>query len=360
MEPGTEIISLIKVLLPATITFFVGIALTYPVAHYLYKHHMWKKKARTEALGGGGTPIFNSLHKEKEVGTPRMGGVVIWASVIIVTILFWLLATFLPGPGTTKLNFLSANQTWLLLFTLITASLVGFLDDLLQIRGRGTYVAGGLSLSRRIALLLVIGAVGAWWFYFKLDQSSVFIPLLGEWHLGLYFIPFFMLVMLALFSGGVIDGLDGLAGGVMASIFGSYAAIAFTQNQIDIAAFSAVLAGGTLAFLWFNIPPARFYMGETGMIGLTATLAVIAFLTRNVVPLLLIAFPLFISSASVCLQLISKKLRNGKKIFLVAPLHHHFEALGWPSYKVTMRFWVVSLITALLGLVLAIAYPPTL
>jgi phospho-N-acetylmuramoyl-pentapeptide-transferase len=146
----------------------------------------------------------------------------------------------------------------------------------------------------------------------------------------------------------------------MASIFGAYAAIAFTQNQIDIAAFSAVLAGGTLAFLWFNIPPARFYMGETGMIGLTATLSVIAFLTRDVLPLLLIALPLFISSASVSLQLVSKKTRNGKKIFLVAPLHHHFEALGWPSYKVTMRFWIVSVITALLGLVLAIAYPPTL
>jgi phospho-N-acetylmuramoyl-pentapeptide-transferase len=352
MESSTEVISLIKVLLPAAVTFFAGLALTSPVAHYLYKNQMWKKKARTEALGGGGTPIFNSLHKEKEVGTPRMGGIVIWGSVTIVTLLFWLLSNFLPGPGTTKLNFLSANQTWLPLFTLVAASLVGLADDLLQVLGKGSYVAGGLSLSRRIGLILAIGAVGAWWFYFKLDQSSVFIPLFGEWQLGFYFIPFFMLVMLALFSGGVIDGIDGLAGGVMASIFGAYAAIAFTQNQIDIAAFSAVLAGGTLAFLWFNIPPARFYMGETGMIGLTATLSVIAFLTRDVLPLLLIALPLFISSASVSLQLVSKKTRNGKKIFLVAPLHHHFEALGWPSYKVTMRFWIVSVITALLGLVL--------
>jgi phospho-N-acetylmuramoyl-pentapeptide-transferase len=199
MESSTEVISLIKVLLPAAVTFFAGLALTSPVAHYLYKNQMWKKKARTEALGGGGTPIFNSLHKEKEVGTPRMGGIVIWGSVTIVTLLFWLLSNFLPGPGTTKLNFLSANQTWLPLFTLVAASLVGLADDLLQVLGKGSYVAGGLSLSRRIGLILAIGAVGAWWFYFKLDQSSVFIPLFGEWQLGFYFIPFFMLVMLALF-----------------------------------------------------------------------------------------------------------------------------------------------------------------
>ena len=348
----------VKVLLPAAIAFFVGIGLTPLVAYHLYKHRMWKKKARTEALGGGGTPIFNSLHKEKEVGTPRMGGIIIWASVLVVTLFFFDLSIIWPTSLTVKLNFLSGNQTILLLFTLMAASLVGLADDLLQIWGRGTYVAGGLSLSRRIGLILIIGAIGACWFYFKLDQSSVFVPLLGDIELGLFFIPFFMLVMLSLFSGGVIDGLDGLAGGVMASIFTAYAGIAFMQNQIDIATFSAVLAGGTLAFLWFNIPPARFYMGETGMIGLSATLAVMAFLTKAVVPLLIIALPLFVSSISVSLQLLSKKLRNGKKIFLVAPLHHHFEAIGWPAHKVTMRFWVVSVICAILGMVLAITFPP--
>lgn len=357
-ENSLVVSSVIKVLLPAAITFFVGIGLTPLVAYHLYKYRMWKKKARTEALGGGGTPIFNGLHKNKEVGTPRMGGIIIWVSVLIVTLVFFDLSMLWPTELTTKLNFLSSNQTVLVLFTLIAASLVGLADDLLQIWGKGTYVAGGLSLSRRIGLILIIGAIGACWFYFKLDQSAVFVPLLGDIQLGYFFIPFFMFVMLSLFSGGVIDGLDGLAGGVMASIFCAYAGIAFMQNQIDIAAFSAVLAGGTLAFLWFNIPPARFYMGETGMIGLTATLSVIAFLTHAVVPLLIIALPLFVSSLSVSIQLVSKKLRNGKKIFLVAPLHHHFEAIGWPAYKVTMRFWVVSIVCAILGLVFAIAFPP--
>jgi len=348
-------IDIIKILLPSSVAFVVGIVITPIVAHYLYKYKTWKKAPRTKGLLGDATPIFNHLHKEKEVGTPRMGGIVIWGSVLITTFLFWIMSIVFPSFFSEKLNFLSNNQTWLPLFTLFSASIVGLIDDILQIRGRGTYVAGGLSLTRRIGLVLLIGLVGAWWFYFKLEYSSIQIPFITDsFELGILFIPFFMLVMLSLFSGGVIDGLDGLAGGIMASIFSAYAGIAFFQNQIDIATLSAVLAGGILAFLWFNIPPARFYMGETGMMGLTATLAVIAFLTKDVLPLLVIAFPLYVSSGSVIIQTLSKKLRNGKKIFLVAPIHHHFEALGWPSYKVTMRFWIVGIIFAILGMIIAL------
>ena len=120
-----------------------------------------------------------------------------------------------------------------------------------------------------------------------------------------------MLVMLALFSSGVIDGIDGLSGGVMAPIFAAYAGIAFFNNQIDLAAFSATLVGGILAFLWFNVPPARFYMSETGMLGLTTTLAVIAFLTGEVLLLPLIAFPLVATTLSVIIQVASKKMRDG-------------------------------------------------
>ena len=196
--------------------------------------------------------------------------------------------------------------------------------------------------------------MGASWFYYKLGVSTVNIPFLGDFDFGLLFIPFFMIVMLALFSGGVIDGIDGLSGGIMASIFGAYAGIAFFQNQIDLATFCSVVVGAILAFLWFNIPPARFYMSETGMLGLTTSLSVVAFLTNSVMVLPIIAFPLFVASGSVIIQTLSKKLRGGKKIFLVAPVHHHFEALGWPSYKVTMRFWIISVITALIGMIIAV------
>ncbi|MEK7113612.1 MAG: phospho-N-acetylmuramoyl-pentapeptide-transferase, partial [Patescibacteria group bacterium] len=146
----------------------------------------------------------------------------------------------------------------------------------------------------------------------------------------------------------------GLSGGVLASIFGAYAVIAYTNNQIDIAAFSGVITGGILAFLWFNIPPARFYMGETGIMGLTVTLATLAFLTDSVLILPVVAMALVITSGSVILQTLSRKLRNGKKLFRISPIHHHFEAIGWPSYKVTMRFWIFSFAFAILGVILAI------
>ncbi len=184
-------------------------------------------------------------------------------------------------------------------------------------------------------------------------MSSVFIPFFGEIDLGLLFIPLFIITMLALFSGGVIDGIDGLSGGIFAAIFAAYGGIAFSQNQIDLAAFCAVIVGGILAFLWFNIPPARFYMGETGILGLTAALAVVAFLTKSVLVLPIIAFPLFAASGSVIIQLVSKKY-FGRKVFRVATIHHHFEALGWPSYKVTMRFWIISVVLAVVGMVIAL------
>jgi len=348
------IIDVIKVFIPMATAFFIGIAITPFVTHYLYKHKMWKKKVRNEGLGGGGTPIFNNLHKDKEIGTPRMGGIIIWASVLVTVFFFWLLANISSSELAGKLDFLSRNQTWLPLFTLVAASLVGLVDDILQVNGKGGYIAGGLSLKARIGVVIIIGLIGAWWFFVKLGVSGIDIPFYGELELGLLFIPLFVLTMLALFSGGVIDGIDGLSGGIMVAIFSAYALIAFFQNQIDLAVFSSVVAGGTLAFLWFNIPPARFYMSETGILGLTTTLAVIAFLTKAVVVLPIIAFPLFLASLSDIIQITSKKLRNGKKVFLVAPIHHHFEALGWPSYKVTMRFWIISVIFAMIGVVIAL------
>ncbi|OGD67944.1 hypothetical protein A3E89_01515 [Candidatus Campbellbacteria bacterium RIFCSPHIGHO2_12_FULL_35_10] len=316
---------------------------------------MWKKKPGKEAgIGdGNGTPIFNELHKEKDTGTPRMGGIIIWASALFTIFVFWLASFLFPNELTTKLDFMSRSQTWLPLFTLITASLLGLVDDLSLVLNKGKYIAGGLPLKLRIVLVLLIGAIGGWWFYSKLGVSEIAIPLDGILDLGILFIPFFMAVMLALFASGVIDGIDGLSGGVFATIFSAYAGIAFFQGQVDLAAFCAMLVGGILAFLWFNIPPARFYMGETGILGLTTTLTVVAFLTGHVLVLPIIAFPLFATVLGNIIQVSSKKFR-GKKVFRVAPVHHHFEALGWPSYKVVMRYWVISIIFAVLGMIIAL------
>lgn len=319
---------------------------------------MWKKKAGKISPDGRETPIFNNLHKDKEVGTPRMGGIVIWSSVFLVSIIFWAISVIWPDYS--KLNFLSRNQTWLPLFTLLAGAFVGFIDDWRQVKAETDVKNAGLPFSRRLLIVIAIGLVGAYWFYFKLGMVAITIPFLGLFYLGWLIIPLFVLIMIALFSSGVIDGLDGLSGGVMAIIFSAYTVIAFFQNQIDLAAFCGAITGGLLAFLWFNIPPARFYMSETGILGLTTVLTVIAFLTDSVAMLPIIALPLVATVLSVIVQLASKKLRNGKKVFLVAPLHHHFEAIGWPATKVVMRYWVIGIVFAIIGMIVTLIGGPKL
>lgn len=352
-------IDLIKVILPSIVAFLVGMAFTPILTDFLYKHKMWKKKAKTTALLGGSMPIFNSLHGEKEVSTPRMGGIVIWASAVITIILFWALGHIFYGTFS-KLDFLSRGQTWLPLFVLVFGALVGMVDDLLEIKGAGGNYAGGLSLKKRLVLVAAIAFFISLWFYFKLGVHTVSIPFMGELDSKIFFIPIFILITLLIYSGGIIDGIDGLSGGVFGCIFAAYGVIAFFQHQINLAAFCAVVIGAILAFLWFNIPPARFYMTETGSMALTLTIAVIAFMTdslgkgRGITVLPIIALPLIVTSASSVVQVLSKKFRNGKKVFRIAPLHHHFEAIGWPAHKVTMRYWIVSFVCAVFGIILAL------
>jgi len=242
------IIDVAKVFIPSAVAFFIGISITPLLTYYLYKYKMWKKKAGKMAIGGGDTPIFNRLHKDKEVGTPKMGGIIIWLSALLTIFAIWLISKMFPSELTEKLDFLSRNQTWLPLFTLIFGSLIGLIDDALEITGSGGHFAGGLSLKKRLLVVGAIGTIGAWWFFVKLGVSSVVIPYIGIVNFGFWFIPFFIIVMLAVYSGGVIDGIDGLAGGVFAVIFSAYSVIAFFQNQIDLASFCAVIVGGLLAF----------------------------------------------------------------------------------------------------------------
>lgn len=350
---------IVKVFAPASAAFLLGIAVTPILTHYLYKYRAWKKKAGKVAPDGSATPIFNRLHESREVGTPRMGGIIVWGAAALTIFGFWVLAKVFPGDIFGKLDFLSRDQTWIPLFTLLTGSLVGLADDLFEVSGRGGYLAGGLSLKKRLFIVGAVALFVGYWFFAKLNITSIALPFSGELELGWLIVPSFILITLALYASGVIDGIDGLSGGVFATIFSAYAIIAFSQQQINLAAFSAMLVGSLLSFLWFNIPPARFYMSETGTMGLTITLAVVAFMTDTlgggvgIAVLPVIALPLVVTVCSVVIQLLSKKFR-GKKVFLVAPLHHHFEAIGWPGYKVTMRYWVISTMCAIIGVMLAL------
>lgn len=354
ITPETTI-NIIKIFSLGILGFILAFSFAPILINFLYKHQLWRKEVRKKAIDGGELPIFQKFHTEGETHTPRFGGLLIWITPLFLAAIFSLLAEtdiwFFQ-----KLNFLSRSQTWLPFFALASASLVGLVDDILQVKGSPVkilsnkiFAADGVKLRYRLILMGFIGLTGAWWFFAKLGWHTLHVPGIGDFEIGALYIPFFVIVMMAIYSGGVIDGLDGLAGGAFASIFGAYAGIALFRGQIDIAAFCAAILGTILAFLWHNIPPAKFYMGESGMMGLCAALAVIAFLTDSVLVLPIIGFLLVLESGSVILQLLSKKFRR-KKIFLASPLHLHLEALGWPHYQITMRFWIVGMITAIMGL----------
>ena len=342
---------IVKMLTLFILSFGVALASAPFLIRMLYKHKAWKKKPREETFGGEKTPIFTALHGEKEVSTPRMGGILIWSSVLIVTGITYLLSVLFPDTLVGKLNFVSRPQTWLPLFTLVSASLLGLIDDVLVIKNKGGYVGGGIRFKVRLALISLIGLLGAWWFYVKLEWSTLYIPFYGNLEIDGLYILLFLLVVLATFSSGVVDGLDGLSAGVLSPIFLAYGVIAWSRGLYDLTALIVVIIGALITYLWFNVHPARFYMGETGIMGLTVTLAVIAFLTNSVFFLPVIAFVLVLESASVIIQLLSKRLL-GRKMFLSAPIHHHLQALGWPESQVTMRFWIISSVSSAFGLVI--------
>jgi phospho-N-acetylmuramoyl-pentapeptide-transferase len=299
-----------------------------------------------------GAPIFNQLHQKKE-GTPTMGGLLIWLTVLILALFFWGLGKMGFNHLITKLNFLSRSQTLLPLGALVASAIVGLADDLMGVFRIGPK-GGGLKMRHRLLIYTVIACFGAWWFYVKLSWSTIHVPFIGNFDIGWWYIPIFIFILVATsFSVNETDGLDGLAGGTLMTGFGAYGVIAYAQGHYDLAAFCGVILGALLAFLWFNINPARFFMGDTGAMSLGITLGIIAMLTNQFLLLPFIGFILVIESCSVILQIASKKLRGGKKIFLSAPIHHHFEAKGWPETKITMRFWIISWVMAALGLIIA-------
>ncbi|MDP3965528.1 MAG: hypothetical protein Q8Q13_01890 [bacterium] len=346
---------LVRVLVPAATAFTIGILSTPILTHYLYKYKAWKKHPGKTALDGTQASEFYRLHEESEVRAPRMGGIVVWGSVVLTIIGIAIVARFVPGAETLQLDFLSRNQTWIPLAALIIGALAGLIDDLMVIRPE----SGGMPLRLRLFIVVILSSYVGWWFWSKLGVTALNIPFGTPLEIGWLIVPLFILVSLAVYASGVIDGIDGLSGGVFASVFASYAIIAFAQNQIDLASFCASVVGGLLAFVWFNIPPARFYMSDTGTMGLTLTIAVVAFMTDNlgggvgILVLPVIGALLVATVASDIAQVVSKRF-FGKKLFRIAPLHHHFEAIGWPGYKVVMRYWVLSVVFAFAGVIVAL------
>ena len=335
----------IKIFFLTFISFILAIGWTPVLTHFLYKYKLGK-----QIRSSASAPIFSSLHAKKS-GTPSMGGVLVWVTTLVLALVFYFLGQWLDGIFS-NFDFLSRSQTWLPLGALVISALVGLFDDYLNVRKIGPY-GGGLSVKHRLVVYTIIALVVAWWFYFKLEWDFVRLPFLATYNIGFWYIPLVIFVVVSTaFSVNEIDGLDGLAGGTLMAAFLSFGAIAFVQGRYDLAAFCGVIAGSLLAFLWFNIAPARFFMGDTGAMSLGVTLAIIALMTNTLLLLPIIGFLFVVESLSVIIQVTSKKLRQGKKIFLSTPIHHHFEAKGWPETKVVMRFWVIAAMTSIIGLVI--------
>ncbi|MFH1938280.1 MAG: phospho-N-acetylmuramoyl-pentapeptide-transferase [Patescibacteria group bacterium] len=339
-----DIFYISRVLGLTAISFIFALAWTPVLMHFLYKYRLGKQ-IRTK-----GVPVFAKFHKKKE-GTPTMGGILIWGTVLFITLLFWILAKTGQGTILENFNFLTRKETLLPLGALIASALVGLGDDLLGIFKIGPN-GGGLKIRYRLLIYTFISAFGAWWFYHKLQWDLVHIPFIGEFNIGLWYILVFVFILVATaHSTNLTDGLDGLVGGILLIAFASYGAIAFTQGKMDLAAFCGVIIGALVAFLWFNIYPARFFMGDTGAMSLGITLGIIAMLTNAFLILPFIFFIPVIESLSVIIQITFRKIRN-KKVFLSAPIHHHFEGKGWPESKITMRFWMVNGVMAVIGLII--------
>ena len=337
---------LIKIIFLATLAFIFTIAWTPLLTNILYKYELGKK-----IRNNGATPIFSKLHAHK-AGTPTMGGVLMWGTLLIFILFFYFLGQIIPIDIFKSLNFLTQKETLLPLGALIISALIGLADDWLDVRGKGVMGGGGLKMHHRLLIYMAIAIFGALWFYFKLDWSVLHIPFFGNFEIGWWYIPIFVLVIVATsFSVNETDGLDGLAGGTLLVSYVAYGIIAFSMGRYDLAVFCGVLMGAMLAFLWFNIAPARFYMGDTGSMSLGVTLGIIALLTNNIFILPFIGFIFLLESGSVIIQLLSKRIRH-KKVFLSSPIHHHFQAIGWPETKIVMRFWLIAGVMAAVGLMI--------
>jgi phospho-N-acetylmuramoyl-pentapeptide-transferase len=339
------ILETIRILVLTTISFIVALIITPLWFNFLKKHNFGKHMRESE-----NAPVFHELHKKKE-GTPNSGGVIVWGTVLLLAAFFGIMGRFFDGAWR-YLSFISRAETYLPIAALLVSALLGLLDDYLGVLRLGGGAGGGLQVRYKSIVYLAVAAIGAWWFYFRLGWDILAVPFFGNFTVGWWYIPIFIFIVFATaFSANETDGLDGLLGGVSLFAFIALTAVAFVLDRYDLAAFSGLMVGALLAFLWNNIYPAKFFMGDTGSMALGVTIAVIAMLTNTALLLPFFVFIMVVESISVIIQVLSKKFRK-KKVFRSAPIHHHFEALGWPESQITMRFWIISALSCAMGLII--------
>lgn len=343
-----HIADLLRIFGYSALAFVIAMLLMPAFINFLTKNKLGKQ-IREETVDGRQATIFQQLHGKKK-GTPTMGGLLVWGCVAILVLFSGILSYFHIIPDSWSV--LDRGETYVPLFTLIVTGLLGAIDDYYNIRGIGT--KKGIGAKPKFFWLTIFGLLGAWWFYSKLGIDQIHIPAIGDFFIGFWYIPLFAFVINASSNAvNVTDGLDGLAGGLLIMAFGGFGVLAFMKGLVILTAFCGMLIGALTAFLWYNIPPARFFMGDTGSLSFGATLGVIAMMTNSVFMLPIIGFVFVIETASSLIQIISKRFWN-RKVFAITPLHHLCEHWGWPEHTVTMRFWIVGGVSAVIGVIIGL------
>lgn len=333
MNQELAFISILSVL-----AFFIAMFLTPFYTFLAYRYKFWKQQ-RSDSTTGDKLAVFTKLHANKfKRKIPTMAGIIGVSSIVIVTVVFNL----------------DRAQTWLPLAALVGGGAVGLLDDIINIRGNGFGVAG-LRSSLKFLMITALAAALGWFFYVKLGYTAVHIPFVGGLTLGWLIVPLFVLAVVSTSNAvNISDGLDGLSGGLLMSSYSAFGVIALLQGHVLLAGFCFTVVGVLLSYVWFNIYPARFFMGDVGSFAYGTALGVVAMLTNTIFLLPIIGILFVVEAGSSLIQIMSKRL-FGRKVFISAPIHHHLEALGWPETKVTMRFWIISNVAAVVGIALAIA-----
>jgi len=331
-------LDMIPLFLMSAAAFVLAMMLTPLYTYFAYRYRFWKRQRSTSTTGEA-LEVFTKLHQAKfRRNIPTMAGVIAVVTITTITVSFNL----------------DRGETWLPLVALVSGAAVGLIDDIINLRGQGKGVAG-LRSSIKFLMITAIGAGLGWFFYAKLGFDTVHLPFIGELVIGWWIIPLFAFVITATGNAvNISDGLDGLAGGLLALSFTAFGIIALLQGQVFLAGFCFTVVGALLSYLWFNIYPARFFMGDVGSFAFGVSLGVVAMLTNSLLLLPVIGILFVVEAGSSLVQIASKRL-FGRRIFLSAPIHHHLEAIGWPETKVTMRFWVIGCVAASFGVMLALA-----
>lgn len=328
-------------------SWFTSGLLYVPFIRLLYKWRFQRAKQKTLDAFEKRTPIFDRFH-QKKAGTPVGGGLLIimlttflFPLTLLIMKYFWIPITSVYPMG---------SEIKILLFTFLSFGILGLLDDAKKTFGVTSSKFFGLRLRHKLLLETVLAGIIGFWLVHDLKIDILYLPLLGVIEMGWWFVPLAILIIISFANAyNITDGLDGLATGVLVIALVAFWVISASILDSPLSVFIAIWLGSLLAFLYFNVFPARIFMGDVGALSFGATLAVVALILGKAPALVIIGGVFVVEVASSLLQLLWKKF-FGRKLFSAAPLHLWLQNKGWPEPKIVMRFWVISIVFAIFGL----------